>query len=165
MRRSRLGAREFGQALCEFIERKTDPQIVITMDLATLLGGIRPATLPSGDAISAGEARRLACQATLIPMVLDGESRPLDVGRGNRYYATWQRKALAKVHQSCAGAGCSVPVARCHLHHHTQTWANGGHTDLADALPLCPHHHRRIHDPAYQTKNQPDGKVSFHRRP
>lgn len=29
---------------------------------------------------------------------------------------------------------------------------------------LCGHHHRRIHDPHYDVTQQPNGKVSFHRR-
>ncbi len=29
---------------------------------------------------------------------------------------------------------------------------------------LCPHHHRRIHDPRFMTTRLPDGKVRFHRR-
>ena len=29
---------------------------------------------------------------------------------------------------------------------------------------LCPHHHRRVHDPKYETRHLPGGKVSFHRR-
>jgi len=34
----------------------------------------------------------------------------------------------------------------------------------AERRLLCPHHHRRIHDPKYETRHAADGKVSFHRR-
>ncbi|MDN5745153.1 MAG: hypothetical protein L0H31_08525, partial [Nocardioidaceae bacterium] len=31
-------------------------------------------------------------------------------------------------------------------------WSQGGHTDLADAVSLCTHHHHRIHDHAYASR-------------
>ena len=34
--------------------------------------------------------------------------------------------------------------------HHEDPWSTGGTTDLAKAVPLCGHHHRRVHDPTYQ---------------
>ena len=40
-----------------------------------LLSGIGVATTSTGDRITAGEARRLACQAGLIPVVLGGKTR------------------------------------------------------------------------------------------
>ncbi|WP_406832976.1 HNH endonuclease signature motif containing protein [Pedococcus sp. KACC 23699] len=33
--------------------------------------------------------------------------------------------------------------------HHEDPWSQGGRTDLAKAVPLCGHHHRRAHDPRY----------------
>jgi hypothetical protein len=51
----------------------------------------------------------------------------------------------------------------CHAHHEP-AWSTGGGTDVDHARLLCPHHHRRTHDPAYETRHHPGGKVSFHRR-
>ena len=56
------------------------------MDLDTLMGGLKAAHLDTGETISPGAARRLACQAGIIPAVLDGKSQVLDLGRGKRYY-------------------------------------------------------------------------------
>src|SRR3954452_4592248 len=49
--------------------------VIITMDLETLEGRLRDAwlTLPSGAQISAQTARRLACDAELVPVVLGGK--------------------------------------------------------------------------------------------
>src|SRR6185503_17756619 len=55
--------------------------LVVTIGIDALRSGLGVAALDTGHRISAGEARRLACRAGLIPMVLDGDSMPLDVGR------------------------------------------------------------------------------------
>jgi hypothetical protein len=51
----------------------------------------------------------------------------------------------------------------CHVHHDTP-FSQGGHTSVADARLLCPRHHARAHDPAYEMTRLPGGKVAFHRR-
>jgi len=75
-----------GLAVLEYIERyPTDhiprsggvaATIVVTMTMDTLLGGLASAALDTGAHISAGEARRIACEAGIIPVVLGG---PTDV--------------------------------------------------------------------------------------
>ena len=42
--------------------------------------------------------------------------------------------------------------------------SHGGSTNADTGRLLCPHHHRRIHDPNYETRRMPGGKVAFHRR-
>ena len=52
------------------------------MTLENLLGDSHtPALLDTGDPITAGQARKLACEAGIIPVVLGGDSEILDVGR------------------------------------------------------------------------------------
>ena len=63
----------------------------------------------------------------------------------------------------CTAEGCETPPGLCHAHHNTP-WSHGGSTSVDDGRLLCPHHHRRIHDPHYETRHLPGGKVSFHRR-
>ena len=48
------------------------PQVVVTVPLATLRSGKGAATLDDGTVVSATEARRLACDARIIPAVLGG---------------------------------------------------------------------------------------------
>ena len=60
--------------------------VVVTMTLETLLGGLKAAQLDTGEKITAGEARRMACQAGIIPAVLDGKSKVLDLGRKKRFH-------------------------------------------------------------------------------
>jgi len=48
----------------------------------------------TGGRISAAEARRLACTAGIIPMVLGGKSQVLDVGRKRRFHTEGMRVAI-----------------------------------------------------------------------
>ena len=107
-------------------------------------------------------ARRLACEAGIIPVVLDGDSQPLDVGRKKRRFTEAQRVAMLVRDRGCRADGCDRTVG-LHAHHRTR-WADGGHTNLRDGVSLCHWHHNRAHDPAYETTYHPNGDVTFHRR-
>jgi hypothetical protein len=144
--------------------------VIITIPLDHLRAELGTATLegsPTGDhstgALSAGEARRLACTATILPAVLDGDSQPLDLGRTRRLFTPAQRKALKLRDGGCRAEDCTVPATWCDAHH-TNPWSHGGPTNLDNALLLCGHHHRRAHDPHYDHTRLPDGTIRFHRR-
>jgi hypothetical protein len=181
-----------GHAFCELLEHlPTDGHaangatLLVTVDLEHLLerldeqglpehllpagewgaGGVEVGTgrLDRGVRIGVGEVRRLACEAGIVPVVMNGTSQPLDVGREQRLHTKAQRQALATVHDTCAIEGCDRPFAWCEIHHR-HAWALGGPTDLANALPVCGHHHRRAHDTAWRLQRHPDGSWRFHRR-
>ncbi|MER6937140.1 HNH endonuclease [Nocardioides sp. NPDC127514] len=118
----------------------------------------------NGTAISAAEARRMACNATIIPWVLGGDSEVLDAGRGSRFFQPIQRKAMRLQHKCCQAEGCDMPPEWCDAHH-LEPWAAGGKTDLKDGALLCPHHHRLAHAPGYTHERLPDGTIRFTRRP
>ncbi|WP_336922967.1 HNH endonuclease signature motif containing protein [Aquipuribacter sp. SD81] len=131
---------------------KVAATVVVTMSLAQLheaTGNLGTARLDTGHAVSGGQARRLACGAGLVPAVLGGASLPLDLGRAGRFFTEAHRTALATVYDTCAARDCDRPYAWTELHHE-DPWSTGGTTDLAKAVPLCGHHHRRVHDPTYQ---------------
>jgi hypothetical protein len=48
--------------------------------------------------------------------------------------------------------------------HHKKRWVDGGTTNLADLIMICPGHHARAHDHRYEMKQLPTGKYTFHRR-
>jgi Domain of unknown function (DUF222) len=140
--------------------------VVVTMTLEQLLADLDAAgvcTLDTGDHISAAEARRLACSAGLIPMVLGGNSQVLDVGRKRRLHTEAMRIAMSVRDQGCTAEHCEIPPGMCHAHHDTP-WSHGGKTNVETGRLLCPHHHRRIHDPRFQTTRLLNGKIRFHRR-
>jgi hypothetical protein len=140
--------------------------IVVTMTLEQLLADLDAAgvcTLDTGGHISAAEARRLACSAGIIPMVLGGKSQPLDVGRKRRFHTEAMRVAIGVRDKGCTAEHCQTPPGLCHAHH-DHPWSRGGKTNVATGRLLCPHHHRRLHDPGYLTTQLPNGKLRFHRR-
>ncbi len=106
------------------------------------------ATTDTGTPISASAARRIACNAGILPAILGGSSQVLDLGRQERFFTDHQRTALATLYDICAADDCDRPYSWSELHHE-DPWSRGGLTDLDRAVPLCGFHHRRIHDPAY----------------
>jgi len=168
--------RQLGQAFCALLEA-IDPSrlplhggdattllVTIGLDqLAADLDTAGAARLADGGRITAGEARRLACTAKILPAVLRGDSQPLDLGRSRRLFNPTQRKAMAIRDRQCRAEGCTIPATWCEAHHLTP-WSRAGHTDLADGVLLCSHHHHRAHDPAYTTNRLPNGDLRYHRR-
>lgn len=142
----------------------TATAIVINLDYDQLRSGAGAAELSTGDVISAGEARRLACNAGLIPAVLGRRSEPLDLGRAARLFSPAQRKAMAIRDRQCRADGCTIPAAWCEAHHADRPWSRGGRTDLADGQLLCSFHHHRAHDDHYDQRRLPNGDVRFSRR-
>jgi hypothetical protein len=133
------------------------------MTLETLLGGLKAAQLDTGTMISPGLARKLACEAGVIPVVLGGKSQPLDVGRRRRFHTKAQRIAMAVRDKGCAAEGCERPGSWCHAHHLTP-WAQGGGTSVKDGVLLCPRHHTLAHHQDYELTYHPEGKISFIKR-
>ena len=160
---------ELGAAFCELLERldgsqvpemSTGATVVVTMTLETLTGGLAAATLDSGDRIAAHTARRLACEAGIVPVVLGGRREVLDQGRRKRLFTRAQRIALATRDRGCTAAGCHTAAWFCHAHH-DQPWATGGSTDLTNGRLLCTTHHRTAHDPRYDTRVLADHQIEF----
>ena len=165
--------RGLGHAFCEYVTRYpvdrlpqaggVDATVVVTMTLENLLGDSHtPAVLDTGDPISPSLARKLACQAGIIPVVLGGDSEILDVGRESRFHLKYQRIAIRVRDQHCTTLGCEWPAAMCHVHHNIP-WSRGGKTSVKDGRLLCPRHHSYAHSPKYQMKTIPNGRVVFSR--
>ncbi|WP_374929993.1 DUF222 domain-containing protein [Kytococcus sedentarius] len=156
-----------GQALAELIDHlptdhlhpKINTILLVTTDLETLRGQTdRVGVTDTGDDVSAAQVRRLASNAALIPIVMNGASVPLDLGRKRRSFTESQKAALATKYDSCAEEDCDRPFAWCEIHH-ADPWRpvyapdgtllhpGGGRTDLSNGIPLCGRHHRQMDDP------------------
>ena len=167
-------ARRRGEAFIAFLENLPDTgppahggtstSVMVTLDLDTLLTGLGVATTSTGDRVTAEQARRLACQARIIPVVLGRRGEVLDLGRSARLFSPAQRKAMAIRDGECTTDGCTIPAAWCEAHHWKQPWSQGGRTDLADGKLLCSFHHQRAHDPGWVTRHHANGATTFHRR-
>jgi hypothetical protein len=117
----------------------------------------------TGQVLSPGTVRRLACDAQLIPMVLGGDSELLDLGHGERYFTPAQRRAVARRDGHCTYPACTRPAAWCDIHH-LRWWSRGGRTDLDNAALLCERHHTLVHQHDLHGTVNFQG-VTWHRRP
>lgn len=120
------------------------PHVNVTVDYATLRRGVGRAALDGGRQLSAAQARRIACDAKVVPVVLGGRSEVLDVGRAKRVLTLAQRRALHARDGGCAFPGCGRPPQWCEAHHVVH-WADGGQTDVANLVLLCRFHHGLVH--------------------
>ncbi|MGN6243588.1 MAG: DUF222 domain-containing protein [Motilibacteraceae bacterium] len=117
-------------------------------------------TTSAGSRISVEQARLLACEAGIIPVVLDGESRPIDVGRAKRLATPDQRRLLALRDKGCVGPGCDRPPDWSQAHHITW-WTLGGETNLDELRLLCLWHHHLVHDQHWDIRATADGGTEW----
>ncbi len=133
--------RRLGEAFCQLLE-SLDPKrlpvhggdattVIVTIPFEALLADLGSADLargwhgPSdphadpcaGESITASHARRLACNARIIPAVLGGDSEILDLGRAQRFFNAVQRRAMLLRDRTCRAEGCDIPGTWAEAHH------------------------------------------------
>jgi hypothetical protein len=102
----------------------------------------RSAALHLGPLLTDAERRYLTCDATCeVWFERDGEV--IGAGRATRLINRRLRRALEHRHRTCAVPGCGA--ARGLHAHHIRHWEDGGPTELANLVLLCPYHHRLHH--------------------
>ncbi len=154
--------RRRGDALVELVRRAvaaaaglpatTKTQLFVTIDVDRLTGEVRAGTVlagpgtgsGAGDVLAAATIRRLACDATILPVVLGSPGQVLDLGYGRRCFTAGQTKALWLRDGGCSMPGCTIPATWCDGHHLVH-WADGGPTNLDNAALRCGHHHTLVH--------------------
>ncbi|GAA3515618.1 HNH endonuclease signature motif containing protein [Aeromicrobium panaciterrae] len=132
--------------------------VAVTVDIDDLRTGQGVATNTSNTTISATKAQRLACNAHLVALYLDSESRVLDHGMTKRLFDRHQRLALAVRDGGCVWAGCDRPPAWCEAHH-LDYWSEGGPTDLDKGALFCHFHHFKLHEGEWSARMADDGVV------
>ena len=133
-------------------------EIVVHVALDQLTGASDDAeviTTQHGVELPVETVRRLACDADIVPVVLNGKGVPIDVGRAKRLATAHQRRALGAFYDSCALPECQVKFAHCEPHH-IHYWENGGNTDLSKLVPLCSRHHHAAHEGGWKLRLDPD---------
>jgi hypothetical protein len=137
------------------------PQVVVTIDFDRLRDQVGVGSFDDGSQLAPAAARRIACDAGIIPAVLGGASQPLDLGRQTRLVTGPLRRALVLRDRGCAFPGCDRPPRWCQGHHIVH-WSNDGPTDLPNLVLLCGYHHRLIHHSEWQVRINPkDGLPEF----
>ena len=135
-----------GVAAADGVPTTDKAKVVVLIDLDTLTSDVPGSgTTLTGEVLSPGAVRRMACDAQIVPAVLGASSEPLDLGRTRRLFTRGQRLALTLRDRGCTYPGCTVPATWCDAHHLTH-WARGGPTTLTNAALLCPRHHTHVHD-------------------
>ncbi len=119
-------------------------------------------TTEAGTLIAPETARRIACDAGVVPAVLGSTSEVLDLGRRTRLFTLGQTRALWLRDGSCTFPGCDAPAFWCDAHHLVH-WADGGETCVANAALLCARHHTIVHRDRLAGWVAPDG-VAWDRR-
>ena len=138
--------------------------VVVTMQLETLIGGLQAAHLDTGQPLSASLARRLACEAGIIPAVLGSHSEVLDLGRKSRLHSKAQRLAMnLQQHGTCAVEGCDRPAWLCDGAHLT-AWQDGGHTNTTHGSLICTRHHPLVDSGRYHIQRIRPGRIKLIRR-
>jgi hypothetical protein len=165
-------AERLGEAFAEYVRRYPTEKlpdagglnatVVVLMQLETLMGGLKAAKLDTGELMSPGLARRIACETAIIPAVLGGKSEVLDLGRSKRLHSKAQRIVATIEQGGCIAEGHDCPPAFTQMHH-PDAWSKGGETNR-DGWMLCPPAHRLVHDPRYIHQRLPNGRVRFTRR-
>ncbi|MBN2113294.1 MAG: DUF222 domain-containing protein [Acidimicrobiia bacterium] len=149
----RTPAQRRADALVEICRRHLDsadrptqngerPHVTLALSLADLAGdGL--IDLETGP-ITAETARRLACDATITPITLDGAGQPQTAGDARRSIPPALRRALDLRDGGCTHPGCDIPARWCDAHHIIH-WAHRGKTTLTNLRLLCRPHHRTAH--------------------
>ena len=121
--------------------------------------------------VHAETARRLACDASLTPIVTDVPDgtplsritadvtvTPLAVGDTRRTINPSLRRAITVRDRGCRFPGCDRPPEWTDGHH-VRHWADHGPPRLDNLVLLCRYHHRRIHEGGWSVRWNPDGSL------
>jgi hypothetical protein len=126
------------------VEGGVRPQVGLTVDVAELRQHAGVVELDWGGTVSIQTARRICCDAEIIPIVMRGGSQPLDVGRRQRLVTGPLRRALIARDRGCVAPGCDRPPEWCEAHHLVH-WAKGGATSIDNTALVCGYHHTLLH--------------------
>ena len=140
--------------------KRVPPRAGVTMTYGNLMGtDDSPAERPDGSPMPAAMARKLACQAGIVPIVLGGDSVPLDWGRARRFAQPQQNDALRLQYATCTLFGCTAKVEWCDAHH-IVPFEPDGLTNLDNLTPACDHCHDLVHRPGWGVKKDKAGVVT-----
>ena len=135
-------------------------QLTVTLDLEALQRDVAIGQLDTGQLLTPEATRRIACDAGIIPAILNGAAVPIDLGRTRRPHTGATRTANLLRDRGCAFPGCERPPRWTDIHH-IVFWSDGGTTDRDNGVALCRHHHRLIHHNDWTIQLGPDHRPDF----
>jgi hypothetical protein len=160
-----------GQALVEICRRAaaaggaapttTKASVFVTINVQDLKNRSGAGTtLLTGQLLAPGTIRRIACDASIIPVVLGTDSEVLDIGRARRLFPPGMLRAMWLRDKGCTIPGCGAPPMWADAHHIVH-WVDGGPTALTNAALLCGRHHTIAHQRGW-TATATTSEVTWH---
>ncbi len=119
--------------------------VIVGLSHQALLDGLGTAGTPDGQRLPAAAARRMACDAGIIPAVFGSDSETLDFGRRTRTISAGLRHFLVARDGGCTWPGCDRPPSYTEAHHR-QYWIDRGETNPGNLELLCLAHHHKVHE-------------------
>jgi hypothetical protein len=152
--------RRLADALVELASGARPAQLQVTASLETLMG---LAGAPAGEMefslpIGARTIERIACDCSVVRVLLGADSAVIDVGRSKRIVGPAQKRALVARDGGCRWPGCDRSALWSEAHHLVY-WINGGSTELDNLVLLCYRHHRMVHEGNWQLVKCEDGRL------
>ena len=120
--------------------------IIVGLRHQQLLDGLGAAGVEGGASMPASTARRMACDAGVIPVVYGALSEVLDVGRQSRTIPAGIRRQLTARDGSCVFPDCDRPASWCEGHHRREWVRHRGPTSEENLDLVCVHHHHLVHE-------------------
>jgi Domain of unknown function (DUF222)/HNH endonuclease len=136
------------------------PQVFLGVDFDVVKQTVGDGRLDNGDRVTPDTARRMACDAGIVPMVFAGPGQPLDLGRWRRLVNGSIRRALVARDRGCSFPGCDRSPLWTEAHH-VRHWSHGGPTSLDNLVLICASHHAELHEPDNEQRPQ---RSKYHRR-
>lgn len=142
------------------------PHVTVLIPWSELRDGLQPGQVSdatmNGQPISPEIARRIACDANIIPAVLGGDGEVLDLGRSTPTWSRAQRRARRIADKGCTFPKCQTGLDRCQIHH-IKYRSRSGPTDLVNGTHLCLFHHWLVHHSNWTLTRNPQGRIEVHR--
>ena len=146
---------------CAVSTTPAKPTVIVTIAHDDLRHQLGIGRTEDGAAVPAAAVRRLACDATILPLQYGTDSQPLDLGRKARLATSGQRYALIYRDRGCLFPHCGAKPSRCRVHHFTH-WLDNGLTDLINLGLLCEFHHHAVHEGGWSHTGTPGKDLRFH---
>jgi hypothetical protein len=127
-------------------------EIALVVDVDKLRNDTQDLVLPGQTGLTVRDMRRLACDSHVLPAVMDGDSKPLDVAVPAYVVPAHIRRGLVLRDRGCAFPGCERPASATDSHHIRSWIVHNGPTQLDNLVLLCGTHHRLIHRSEWTVK-------------